>query len=542
MLLRPAWAVAETCATPLRRDPWIHRRSFPDEDVQIVTSRTPAPLLHRSALVVALFALGGSLPLGAQSPTRLSLEEALELARRSSPSYLSARNDLTAADWEVRAAMGQLLTPNASVSGSLGWQGTGEQRLGAFTVGSGATAAGQPTYLLSSYGVSASYQLSGSTLLAPSQARAGRDATAARIRNEEAALVLEVTRRYLDALRQDDGVTLARRELERADFNLRLARARTEVGSGTPLDERQAEVAVGRARVALLQAETAAGTARIRLLAAVGVEPSPELELTSRFEVSLPTWDTDGLVGYALQHNPGVQGLRSSAAAADIGVRSARSSYFPSLSLQFSTGGFTRQIRETELLVDQARAGSESSYASCLAQNDLFSRLNPPLPPQDCSRLLFTDEMAARIREQNQAFPTDFTRSAPSASLSLSLPIFQGLNRQRQLEAAKVSRDDARLRVRQEEIRLRAEVAAGLATVETARATALLEEENVLLADEQLRLAQEQYRVGTASFLQLVEAETLKARADRERLNAIFTFHEALAALESLVGASLRAR
>jgi outer membrane protein len=506
-----------------------------------VTSRRPVPLVRRLALLTLLVPTAGIRPLVAQSPTRLSLDEALELARRSSPTYLSARNDLTAADWEVRAAVGQLLTPSASVSGSVGWQGTGEQRLGAFTLGTGASA-GQPTYLLSSYGVNASYQLSGSTLLAPSQARAGRDATASRIRAEESTLVLEVTRRYLDALRQDDGVTLARQELERADFNVRLARARTEVGSGTPLDERQAEVALGRARVALLQAETAARTARIRLLAAVGVDPSPELELTSRFEISLPTWDPQGLVDYALQHNPGIQGLRSSASAADIGVRSARSSYFPSLSVQFSTGGFTRQVRETGLLVDQARAGAESSYAACLAQNDLFSRLSPPLPPQDCSPLLFTDETAARIRGQNQAFPLDFTRSAPSATLSVSLPVFQGLNRQRQLEAAKVSRDDARLRVRQEEIRIRAEVAAGLATVEAARATALLEEENALVADEQLRLAQEQYRVGTASFLQLVEAETLKARADRERLNAVFTFHEALAALESLVGASLRSR
>lgn len=501
-----------------------------------------ADRLRRIALLLAALLAGGAPALSSQTPDRLSLDEALDLARRHSPAYLSVRNDLTAAEWDVRAAMGQLLTPSASVNGSVGWQGTGEQRLGAFTVGDQAASSGQPTYLLSSYGVSASWQLSGSTLLAPSQARLGRDATAARIRGEEASLVLEVTRRYLDALRQDDGVVLARRELERADFNVRLAQARTEVGAGTPLDERQAEVALGRARVALLQAETSAGTARIRLTAAMGLDPTPDVELTTRFDLTLPTWDTEGLVGHALRYNPGLEALRRSAGAADVGVRSARSAYLPSLSLQFSTGGFTRQVRETELLVEQGRVGAESSYQGCLAQNDLFSRLTPPLPPQDCSRFLFGEEAAARIRAQNGAFPLDFTRSAPSATLSVSLPVFQGLNRQRQLEAAKVSRDDSRLRVRQEEIRIRAEVASALATVEAARATALLEEENVLVADEQLRLAQEQYRVGTASFLQLVEAETLKARADRERLNAIFSFHEALAALESLVGSSLRTR
>lgn len=491
-------------------------------------------------LALLLTVPGGGLA-GQPAPRTLTLGEAVELARRSSPALLSVRNDLTAADWEVRAAMGQLLAPSASVSGSLGWQGTGEQRLGAFTVGSAASA-DQPTYLLSSYGLSASWQLNGSTLLAPSQARAGRDATAARIRSEDAALVLEVTRGYLEALRQSDGVTLARQELERADFNVRLARARTEVGTGTPLDERQAEVALGRARVALLQAEDAARTARIRLLASLGAEPDPGVELTTRFEVAAPTWEPATLVDYALQNNPGLQGLRRSADAAAVGVRSARSAYLPGLSLQFSTGGFTRQAREEGLLVDQARAGAESSHASCLAQNDLYSRLTPPLPPQDCSRFLFTDERAEAIRSQNRAFPLDFTRTAPSASLSVSLPLFQGLNRQRQVESARVARDDALLRVRQEELRLRAEVAVGVSLLETARAAAQIEEDNVRLADEQLRLATEQYRVGTASFLQLVEAETLKARADRERLNAIFAFHEALAGLESLVGTSLRSR
>lgn len=506
-----------------------------------VPARSPVGVSMLLPLAMAVLCLPSPPPpLAAQAPDRrLSLEEALELARRNSPGFLAVRNDLDAAEWEVRSAVASLLTPTASVNGGVGWQGTGEQRLGAFTVGD-AAAAGQPTFLLSSYGLTAGYQLSGSTLLAPGQARANREAVAARIRSEEAALVRDVTSRYLDALRQEEGVALARREEERAEFNLRLARARTEVGTGTPLDERQAEVAVGRARVGVLQAETAARTSIIRLLAALGLDPSPNVELTTRFDLSIPRWTAEDLVEWALRYNPAVQALRSSAGAADIGVRAARSAYFPSLSVSFSTGGFTRRIREEDLLLEQARGAAEASYQQCLAQNDLFGRLTPPLPPQDCSRHLFTDQRAEAILEQNRAFPFDFTRGAPSLSLSLNLPVFQGLNRQRQLESARVAREDARLRVRQEEIRIRSEVAAAVATLESTRATALLEEENVRLADEQLRLAQEQYRVGTASFLQLVEAETLKARADRERLNAVFSFHEALASLEALVGAPLR--
>jgi len=38
----------------------------------------------------------------------------------------------------------------------------------------------------------------------------------------------------------------------------------------------------------------------------------------------------------------------------------------------------------------------------------------------------------------------------------------------------------------------------------------------------------------------LVEAETVKAGADRDRVGAIFAYHDALASLESVVGISLR--
>ena len=60
------------------------------------------------------------------------------------------------------------------------------------------------------------------------------------------------------------------------------------------------------------------------------------------------------------------------------------------------------------------------------------------------------------------------------------------------------------------------------------------------MAGEQRRLAQERYRVGSASFLDLVESETVLAQSERARLNAYYTYHDALASLEALVGAPIR--
>jgi outer membrane protein TolC len=75
--------------------------------------------------------------------------------------------------------------------------------------------------------------------------------------------------------------------------------------------------------------------------------------------------------------------------------------------------------------------------------------------------------------------------------------------------------------------------------VQTARRSAELEARNAELAESSCNLARERYRVGAASFLELQDAETAKARADRAHLTALYQFHESLAALEAAVGRPL---
>jgi outer membrane protein len=154
--------------------------------------------------------------------------------------------------------------------------------------------------------------------------------------------------------------------------------------------------------------------------------------------------------------------------------------------------------------------------------------------------LQFTDEDARLIEGKNTGFPFSFTGQPPTAGISISLPIFQGFSRQRQISEAQVRLDDFDLSLREQELALRADIATTLATVRTAYQAALIEEQNQTLADEQLRLARERFTVGLADFLELLEAETLKVEADREQIAAIFLYHDFLASLEAVVGSSLR--
>lgn len=471
-------------------------------------------------------------------PDSLTLADAQAMALRNNPRLQSARNDISVADWSLRSAYGAWL-PSVSAGSGVSWQGAGQQRFGSIT----ADQLGfqdQPSFYFSSANIGIGFSMSGRALMAPGQARRDREAARARMRTAESTLRLNVAKAYLEVLRQIEGRTLAEQEMARAELNLRLARGRQEVGSGNLIDVQQAEVGVGRAEIAVLQSRTGVRNSRTRLLQQLGVDPGAEPALTTSFAVTEFAWTADQLYRTALGRNPDLQAMQASEESAVYGVRMARSSYFPSLSLSTSINWFTRKASSTAGQEAAAIAAGKSAILQCESFNDLKSRLADPLPPQDCSVLATPQSAIDAIRKQNKAFPFDFTRTPPSASLSISIPVFQGLGRQREVASSRAALQDARFRIREQELALRADIESRLAIVRTARATALIEERNQALADEQLRLARERYRLNLLDFIGLVEAETVKAQADRQRLLSIFTYHDAIADLEAVVGTPLR--
>ncbi len=494
--------------------------------------------LQSGALALALFFLPRGTAAQDFAPVSLSLEEAIDIALRNNPGYQAIRNDEDLANWNVRSAYGGLF-PSASVNGGISWQGAGEQTFGSLTAEQ-LGFANQPSFLFSNYSLGLDYQINGTTLMAPGQAKADRSAILAQMADAAANLVFQVTQGYIDVLRQTEELRVSEQQRERAIFNSRLAEARFSVGTATGVDVAQAEVAVGRAEVTVLQTANALETAQIRLLQQMGADLDSPFVPTTPFRLSEPRWDREGLYQMGLENNPNLRSLRASRSSSSYGVKMAKSAYLPTLNLFAQTSGFTRQASSTRLNVQQGEFQAQSTIQNCLFFNDLYSRLADPLPSQDCSRFQFTDADARAIENQNRGFPFNFIGQPTTAGIRISLPIFQGLSRQRQVTEARVQLDDLDLNLREQELALRADIATTLATVRTAYRAALIEEQNQTVADEQLRLARERFTVGLADFLELLEAETLKVEADRSQIAAIFAYHDFLANLEAVVGNSLR--
>jgi outer membrane protein len=482
--------------------------------------------------VIAALALMTSSLSAQQVHRSLSLDEAIALAKENNPDYQQQRNDVGVARSAVRAAYGGLL-PSVSANTSIGYTAPGELRFETETFGT------QPEVYSSSYGVGMNLQLSGTTLLQPSVERAQSRATQRLVTGAEADLEAQVASQYLEVLRARDQIAQARREVSRADEYVRLANARLEVGAGTPLDVRRAEVQMGQAEVSVIQAENAAATAALMLGQVVGVPLDPSVELSSEFAIFQPTWNVGELVSAALEANPRLLAAEASASAARTTVSAARTSYLPSLNFNVGLRGYVSQYGSIDPLIDRQLAGINP--AACERNNRISEMIGePPQPCPDPADPALREALRQELQAQNRGFPFGYENQPWNASVSISLPIFTGFNRGLQVDQAQAASADARYRVRAEELRLRQEVASAVRNLDAGYRIALLQAEVVENASEELRLAQERFRFGAASSVEVTDAQTNLTQAERDQIEAVYNFHQSLAALEALVGRPLR--
>ena len=486
----------------------------------------------RLALSLAAVALLAS-SARAQTATTLTLDEAVGLARRNNAAYLQTTNARRNADAQLRTAYASLLpSVNASMSGR--YQKAGDQFF------QGVQLESPSDVMQSSYNIGLNYTINSAILFAPRLVAANRDAAQADVVGAAEVMRSQVTQQYLTTLAAQERAALADTLLITARGQLELAQARQQVGSATIIEVRQAEVALGRAEVASLQARNAAEVQKLRLFEQMGIAPPGEVELTTRFQIAPVTFQLDSLVELAAERNPTLLAMRSRERAAGLGVRVQQGTYAPTISLSTGLGGQAQAFANDDFAVQSALAGQQSGLRSCSTTDSIRTAVG--MPSLNCASrfpdLTATDLEAIRAGTSN--FPNQFDKAPLSFSVFVSMPIFNNLQREQQLQQAMVQRDNARLNTRATELRLRADVTQAYLSLRTALRTVELQETNARAAREQLDAEEQRYRVGAATFLQVTQARGLFEQAQVDRLTAIYDYHTAFAQLENAVGRPLR--
>jgi outer membrane protein len=491
-------------------------------------------------LVLAALALALSAPAtvraqegAAPSGAPLTLDEAITLARRNNPTFLSVVNSRRTADASVRSARGAFL-PSADASFGTRYQQGGSQ------VFNGLSFTNSSATVQSNYSLNLGYRINSATFVAPKAALANRDAVDADITGNAEQLRAAVTQQYLTVLQSQARAALEDTLVHTARTQLDLARAKVAVGSGTALDIRRAEVGLGQAQVALLTARNDVEVQKLRLFQQMGVQQPANVVLATEFRIDPPPSSLDTLLDLARRQNPSIVALRSRERAADLNTKVAKAEYTPTLFLSTGWGGNSYQYTNADYLVEQARGGILGSQRSCFTQDSIRSALGMPSANCNGPAYQFTTSDADAIRARNSQFPFRFQRSPLAFSAQLSIPLFDNFAREERVQRAEVNRDDASYNVRAKDLALTADVTQAYLTLKTSAQTVALQEQIATKAKEELMYAEERYKVGAATFLDVTTSRDSYERALIDRVNAVYDYHKAFAALENAVGRPLR--
>lgn len=404
---------------------------------------------------------------------QVSLAEAVRRALDVQPAMIQARGDARNAGASKRSAWGAFL-PTVSTSASA-------SRSNQDRFDPNSTVRLPPGYAYTG-GLFATLQLFDgfqrfATLRATS---ASEDAAGAALVNQRYQTTLATQQVFFTALADAELVRVAEAQVQRAREELQIALNKFQAGAATRSDTLTATVDLGNARLAQLQAQANQATAEASLGRQIGVDQPVRAIPDSAFP-GIP--DTTAVRPSALATAPLVSQADAAARAARAQTWSARSQYWPSLTVSYNN----------------TRTGVGS----------------PDLP-------LFNN------------YPETF-----SWRFGLSWTLFNGFGREQSQVAASVTRDVAEAQAADARRLLNAQLTQQLAALFTAYAQIEITVANVAAATEALRVTQERYKLGAGTLLDLLTAQANMTQVQVSQVQARYNYLIARAQVEALVGHSL---
>jgi len=447
----------------------------------------------RAVGVAALLTLGpGAVQVVAQAGEPLTLDEAVRIALRTNVRIDRDEAAVLAAAADYRAGWGAFL-PTASLNGGLGHS--------AFTTNSFANPDGTVTEVplpvqsqsnASTQGLSLAFDVfdGGGRFADLRSRRAGESAALYRLSSTERTLSRDVKLAYYEALKQDHLVNVAGRQLEGRRRDLEVARRRYEIAAVNRTDVLGAEIEVLNAELALVQAQTERESAGRALQIQMGREPEPG-ELPSLADVprapSADRLDPPSLVAVALGTKPEISALEADVEAADAGVWRARSTYLPSVRVNYGYGRSESQ-------------GPRGDF-----------------------------------------FVLDPSNTSHSFSLTATWNLFDGFDREAQNAQARASARQRRADLTLRRLSLEQEVRDQIAELAARSRRLDIRERNLSVAQQRLDMMQERYRLGTVEYVDLLSAISQLTTAEQSVIQERYEYLKAWANLEEQVGSAAEA-
>ncbi|MBI4428996.1 MAG: TolC family protein [Ignavibacteriales bacterium] len=431
--------------------------------------------------------------LGAQMPNKegkkLSLDDAIKIALEQNVSVRQAQNNMESAQSGVLTAYGSYL-PTLSASG--GWTRTQSERPAStqiiggipFSVGAlSSTVNNFSTGLSVGYTVFDGFSREANFNRAVSTAISSEQ-TAARTRQ---LIVFSVQSSYLNVLRNEQLVKVSEENLKRDLRQLDRITESNRVGALSLADVYRQQSIVANDELSLISAQNNYDKAVADLLSLIGADIGQDYKIedpTIRTDIDAAelgtaegiTKDFVSLRKRATATRPDYQSAVESYSAAESGVTSASSRYWPSVS---AFAGYNLSSSEFESIKD------------------------------------------------NRGI---------NWGVSLRWSLFDGFLTNQNIQAAQATRRNAELTLLQTERNISVDVKKALLDLEAARKQFEASEKSVLSATQDRRVAEERYNLGSGTLLDLLTANANFVNSQASRVNATYNYIIARKNLEYVMG------
>jgi outer membrane protein len=432
-----------------------------------------------SALLLVTAAL--SAPAADELPRAVTLLEAVAMAQQSAPEMVQAQGQARTSAAAVRSAYAAFL-PSVSVSaGSTRRLPAGGSRTRVEN-GEVITLPSEPWSNSVGLGVSMTLFAGGQRLFHLRQAKVRAGAAGVNELSQRFAAALTVKQEFFNVLAARESMAAAQAQLEQANQQFRASVTRLKARTATRSDSLRSEIQLRNARLALMDARTSFDVANASLSRAVG-SPTPvtavETDTLGLSGITVP----EGALRRMAEDGPAVRQAEAALAAVREDTHSAWSDYLPSVSLGYSRSGSGTGERATLF-------GDDDSYSG-------------------------------------------------SIRLSLSLPVFNQLQREERVVQAQVAEQNAAAALRDARLGAREDFVRHLGGFRSAEERVASQLVTLEVAEEDLRVQRQRYAVGASTLLDLLTSQALLDSARRDLIRARYDQRVAKAQLEALVGRDL---
>jgi len=407
------------------------------------------------------------------APLRLTLQDAIKLARKNDPTYRAAITEAGIAR-EDRAQSRDALLPGVNFDTSALYTQTNENgvRFIANNAANEYVGEGNVHQVLDVSAFS-SYR------------RTAALAAAAKARAEVAqrGLLVTVVQDYFAVAAAEQKLSAARRTAVEGEQFFELTQNLEKGGEVAHSDVIKAELQMQDRRRQLQEAQLGLLNARLDLAVLLFPDVSDNFELADDLHASVPLPPRDEFEVQAAHDNPEIRAALSVVQAAAQDVSSARAGYLPSVSLDYWYG------------IDAPR------YATYTATAD------------------------GKIKNLGA-----------SAMASLNLPIWNWGATQSHVRQAELKRDQAKVELSYAQRKLLAEMRSLYSEAETSLNELAGLQRSAELAADSLRLTTLRYKNGEATVLEVVDAQSTFAQSNAAYQDGALRYRVALANLQTLTG------